>query len=61
MKAQLAPFAAFVAPSGCAKGVHPARVHTTGVNDICLRYEASAEQPDDVKAVAGMTPRQIPD
>ena len=61
MKAQLAPFAAFVAPSGWAKGVHPARVHTTGVNDICLRYEASAEQPDDVKAVAGMTPRQIPD
>ena len=30
------------------------------VNGICLRYDPAAKQPDEVKAVPGMTPRQIP-
>lgn len=31
------------------------------VNGVCLRYDPESEQPDDVKAVPGLTPRQIPD
>ena len=37
------------------------RLTTAGVNGVCLRYDPESEQPDDVKAVPGLTPRQIPD
>ena len=31
------------------------------VNGICLRYDPELEQPDEVQAIPGLTPRQIPE
>jgi|EP00908_Phaeocystis_cordata_P003661 peptide-methionine (R)-S-oxide reductase len=31
------------------------------VNGICLKYDPASQQPEDVKAIPGMTPGQIPD
>ena len=66
VKAQPGAFAAFAHPlapltAQAAPTASILRFNTAGVNGICLRYDPESEQPDDVKAVPGMTPRQIPD